>query len=594
MAWTIDAGRANGCLRARACRIGTFCFALDRRSNGCLDGVGDARCATPTLQLAKRLLDPVRDVRASRDRGARTQDDRLVLDGEPRAQAEGPDIDPDDWPNYEGDDPSDRRSRDEVGDSLRVAIVVTAVAEAFVGYLFAWFATTCVTERPDCEPISTTLALITLAVIGSVIFLVVLIAAVLLRSLTRVAIRQRRHWRPAGAAVLAVATFAAGIGVERAGLLGGPPSGADFAIIRDAWGLLHENYVRASDLDSTEMAYAAVYGMTWAVGDTDHTTFLTPDEMAAADVALDPTAMGIGAALDISGDVAVVSSIAAGGPAERAGLRLGDLVLTVDGRSARGLVGAELAGFLGENDGSVVTMSVDRPGSAGRLILEIESEEMRLPVIEWSMIPDRTVALIWIPVFAEGVGDDLAGVLEAVAAADATGIVLDLRGNPGGLSGEAIGTVSQLIASGLVMQRRDADGETREYPVDGDPIDTTTPLVVLIDGDSASTSEMVASALQEAGRATLVGVTTSGTGTVLRIFPLGDGSALWIGITEWLTASGRSVWHTGLEPDIVVAMPDGAKIVRPADLADLGETSLRESSDVQLVAALELIEATAR
>ena len=361
--------------------------------------------------------------------------------------------------------------------------------------------------------------LVALAIVGIVVFLVVLVAAVLLRSLARLAIRQRRHWRPAGATVLAVATFAAGVGAERAGLLGGPPSRADFAIIRDAWGLLHENYVAAAYLDSTELAYAAVNAMTDAVGDTGHTSFYTPDEVAAEEVALNPTAMGIGAELDISGDVAVVSSIAAGGPAERAGLRLGDRILTVDGRSARGLVGAELAGVLGEDDDSVVTMTVDRTGSAGGLILKIACEEVRLPIVEWSMIPDRRVALIWIPVFAEGVADDLAAVLKKVAAADATGIVLDLRGNPGGLMDEAIGTVSKLLASGLVMQERDADRETSEYPVDGDAIDTTTPLVVLIDGDSASSSEVVASALQEADRATLVGMTTFGTGTMLERLP---------------------------------------------------------------------------
>ena len=124
--------------------------------------------------------------------------------------------------------------------------------------------------------------------------------------------------------------------------------------------------------------------------------------------------------------------------------------------------------------------------------------------------------------------------------------------------------------------------------------DSTTPLVVLIDADSASAAEMVASALQDAGRATLMGQTTFGTGTGLAEYLLDDGSLLSIGIVEWLTRAGRSVWHTGVKPDIALALPNGAMPITPIELTAYAAGALRSSGDTQLLKAMELLNAAGR
>ena len=515
----------------------------------------------------------------------------------------------------------------------RLAVASAVFATALDGFALAPWSDGCRTGASvtgDCATPSALSVLLELAVVAIVVFYTVFGAALILRAIARQASAGRRRegssttratdtgeateasieylrglpdeaWAPpdrpagrkrraAGLVLVAVMIFGAGVGVERAGLLGGPADAPEFGLIREAWDLLHREYVRAAYLDSTELAHAAIGAMTEAVGDTGHTWFYPPEDALALEEELRPTTVGIGAELDTSGNVPVVVSVAAGGPAERAGLQRGDRVMVLAGSPTRGVSGSVLSARMRGEAGSVLTMTVKRRGSPRNLTLAIEREELPLSIVEWAMVPATRIALIWLPEFAEGVSDDLASILVEVRAAKARGIVLDLRGNPGGLVDEAIGTASTLLASGLVMQQRVADGTTTEVPVAGDPVDTTTPLVVLVDGDSASAAEILASALRDAGRATLVGVTTFGTGTGLADFPLQDGSLLSIGVAEWLTAGGRSVWRLGLRPDTVVRLRGGVAPVRPADLAALGKRGLERSGDAQLLAALQQLE----
>jgi carboxyl-terminal processing protease len=198
------------------------------------------------------------------------------------------------------------------------------------------------------------------------------------------------------------------------------------------------------------------------------------------------------------------------------------------------------------------------------------------------------VALVRIELFSDGTSDELAIALDEIHSSGATGIVLDLRGNPGGLLNEAVWVASEFLASGDVLAGRDAAGVVHEVLVDRDVVDPTTPLVVLIDAGSASSSEIVAGALQDAGRATLVGETTSGTGTILSDYPLDDGSVLSIGTLEWLTRNGQSVWHTGVTPDITVGLPAGTAPLAPGDLVGLGVTGLKSYGDIQLLRAMSV------
>ena len=167
--------------------------------------------------------------------------------------------------------------------------------------------------------------------------------------------------------------------------------------------------------------------------------------------------------------------------------------------------------------------------------------------------------------------------------------MLDLRGNPGGYVNEAVGVASQFLDTGLVYIERDADGNETRHDVSPDGVATDLPLVVLVDGNTASSSEIVSGALQDAGRAKVVGETTYGTGTVLGEFVLSDGSALRVGTVEWLTPEGRRIWHEGIAPDVSVTQPEDAEGLTPDDVADLTEAELGEMTDVQLARALELV-----
>ena len=149
---------------------------------------------------------------------------------------------------------------------------------------------------------------------------------------------------------------------------------------------------------------------------------------------------------------------------------------------------------------------------------------------------------------------------------------------------------SEFLASGTVVQGRDAAGVVRGVPVDGLVVDATDPLVVLVDSNTASMAEVVASALQAAGRATLVGETTAGTGTLVGDFQLADGSVLEIGTLEWLTRAGRSVWHTGVTPDVAVQLPGGAGPLTTAMLRTLQASGLLSTGDAQLLQALTLLQ----
>jgi carboxyl-terminal processing protease len=211
--------------------------------------------------------------------------------------------------------------------------------------------------------------------------------------------------------------------------------------------------------------------------------------------------------------------------------------------------------------------------------------------VSWTLVPGTTTALIQLEQFSNGAADDTVEALKAARTAGATRIVLDLRGNPGGYVNEAVGVASQFLSSGLVYIERNAADERTEHAVSPGGVATDLPVVVVVDGNTASSAEIVSGALQDAGRATVVGETTFGTGTVLGEFDLSDGSALRVGTVEWLTPEGRRIWHEGIAPDVSIALPEGVEPLSPDDVARLTEAAVGSIDDAQLAKALEVVSA---
>jgi carboxyl-terminal processing protease len=420
--------------------------------------------------------------------------------------------------------------------------------------------------------------------------------------------RTQRNPRALGAAkglVAAIAlalTFGAGVGIGRAvpdATSGGAaaaasPSGSDaeLALIREAWDAIHQNYVDAKGLDDQALAYGAINGLTDAVGDTGHTSFMTPEERKVRESSLAGSYVGIGAEMDVTSDgLPLVVGVFRGSPADGAGLHSGDIVVAVDGRQTAGSDLDTIITWVRGAAGTPVELTVKAGADAPERTIRIVRADVHIEAVSWAMAAGSKTAVVRLEQFSTGASPAFIAALKAAKAAGADRFVFDLRGNPGGYVGEAVAIASQFLASGTVYMERNAKGEEKSTAVTPGGVATDLPLVVLVDHGTASASEIVAGAIQDAGRAQVVGVTTFGTGTVLGEFPLSDGSALRIGTVEWLTPKGRVIWHAGISPDVTVDRADTIKPVVPDDLRSMSAAQVSHLTDPQLKKALELVAA---
>ncbi len=404
------------------------------------------------------------------------------------------------------------------------------------------------------------------------------------------------------APVLAVAMFAGGVFVERTGVLGAPsaspvassaPSAnaaTELALIDQAWTAIQDNYVDAKDLDNQKLAYAAIRAMTEAVGDEGHTEFMTADEAKAVDQSLSGQFVGIGVQVgeQDTGNGVTINNVFPNTPAEKAGLQRGDRIVAVDGTSTKGESLDETVSRVRGPEGKDVTLTIGRDGKAD-FDVTITRRQYDLPLSSWAMVPGTKIAMIRLEQFASGATDSIKKDIQDAKAAGATSIILDLRSNPGGFVSEAVGVASQFVGDGIVYQAFERDGASKDAQVQPGGLATQTPLVVLADGNTASSAEIVTGAIQDAKRGQVVGEKTFGTGTVLGRFDLADGSSLRIGVERWLTRNGRPIWHEGLEPDVKIAVPDNADLVVPDTLRDMTAAQLAKSGDAQLKRAVELL-----
>jgi carboxyl-terminal processing protease len=271
---------------------------------------------------------------------------------------------------------------------------------------------------------------------------------------------------------------------------------------------------------------------------------------------------GVGLWLREHDGVLEVSQLAAGGPAERGGVRVGDGLLEIDGRATAGLDATDAAAALRGEVGSTVTLLVAREDARRTLSLR------RAAVVGAGVTADMvssSVGRIVVPAFTQGTGRQVRDSLRALKGQQATGVVLDLRGNPGGLLAEAVETASAFLTDGEVVTYARRDEAPQHLDVVG-PGDGTLPVVVLVDGSTASAAEVVAGALPDRGRAVVVGARTFGKGTVQEPQRLPDGSSLALTVARYTLPSGRSVEGVGIEPDIQVfdnraAMPRAIEVL---------------------------------
>jgi carboxyl-terminal processing protease len=375
----------------------------------------------------------------------------------------------------------------------------------------------------------------------------------------------------------------------------GPPTSAQaLALIGQAWGILHDQYVGADQLDDRALAYAAIRALTEAIGDTGHTSFLTPQERAARASELSGSYVGIGVRIDAGEDGhPMIVAVFQGSPAETAGLKPGDEIIEVDGRTTAGHDLGEVAGWVRGEAGTTVTIAVRAGADGPERQVSIVRADVAEVAVSWAMVPGTATAFLRLDQFSHGSADAVKAALLEIEVAGADRLILDLRGNLGGYVNEAVGVASQFMSSGDVYVERDAAGHETRHAVSAGGVAPDLPLVVLVDGGTASSAEIVAGALQDAGRAQIVGVKTYGTGTVVAEFPLADGSALRVGTVEWLTPEGRRIWHEGILPDVLVERATGIAPLGPDDVRSMTPAEVAALKDPQLARALTLAGAAA-
>ena len=344
----------------------------------------------------------------------------------------------------------------------------------------------------------------------------------------------------------------------------------------EIFAIVQSQYYREVDAETLETA--AIDGMLAALGDP-YTFYYTDEAYAAMNEETTGRYVGVGMLVGeaADGDLRVLR-VFRGSPAEKAGIEAGDALLAIDGASVAGETPMSLseASALLKGEGETpVEVEVERGGEV--LSFTLERGEVSINYVEYSIL-EGNVGYLSIYQFT---GDDVEGVKEAISAFQQAGVsalVVDVRSNPGGLLTDVVDICDMLLPEGLIVYTEDRSGAREEFYADGEYWDV--PMAVLVNGDSASASEIFAAAVQDTGRGIVVGEVTYGKGVVqtLHAFPEGDGMQLTT--ATYYTPSGASIHGQGVTPDIEVALATDASVIYHAPDA---------ASDAQLAAALEAL-----
>jgi carboxyl-terminal processing protease len=304
-----------------------------------------------------------------------------------------------------------------------------------------------------------------------------------------------------------------------------------------------------------DLTYEALRGFVNQLGDP-HTAFLDPEQAAQFNSDMQGQFEGIGARVDKAENGGVeIKYLFAEQPAEKAGVRVGDVIMAVDAKDVTQLDLNEAISLIRGPRDTKVILSIQR-GDETPFDLTITRARIEIPVVETKTLADGKVAYIALSEFSSVASGRLAEAMKAALAAKPAGLILDLRGNPGGLLDAAVRIGSYFVPEGNILIERFQDGREQIYPREGKFLLGDTKLVVLVDGGSASASEIVAGAIQDAGIGKLIGEKTYGKGSVQLPNALSDGSQLRVTIARWFTPKDRAIHGVGLEPDIVVPLTD--------------------------------------
>lgn len=310
------------------------------------------------------------------------------------------------------------------------------------------------------------------------------------------------------------------------------------------------DYYYQEDVKAADMIDGMYQGVVASLGDP-YSTYYTEDDLEELMEQTEGIYYGIGAyvGMDAQTGMAYISGVFEGTPAEEAGLRDGDVIYMVNEEPMQGLELSEIVGKIKGQEGTKVDLTIYREGEADYLQIPVERRKIESPTVKYELYDDKT-GYIQITEFDEITVDQFAEAMAALREQGMEGLILDLRANPGGNLSAVVEIARQMLPEGLIVYTEDRDGNRTEYTCDGKNV-FDMPLVVLINGYSASASEILAGAIKDYGIGELIGTTTFGKGIVQKVMSLSDGTALKLTVSTYFTPKGNNIHGIGVEPDEV-------------------------------------------
>tara|TARA_Y100000758_G_scaffold72229_1_gene47854 strand:- start:3504 stop:4718 length:1215 start_codon:yes stop_codon:yes gene_type:complete len=353
-------------------------------------------------------------------------------------------------------------------------------------------------------------------------------------------------------------------------------------IVWEAYSILSREYVIPEKIDPDLLAEAAVIGMLEALDDR-YTSYISPSTFKIDQQGFQGNFGGIGAQVEASPDRrgVIITRPLPNTPAEKAGIRAGDRILAVDGVDALEWSVLEAVNKIRGEKGTPVTLTVEHVGSLDPVDITIIRGTIDDPSVMVIEVPDTNYGRIRISQFTAQTSRELRKGMQQLVDNGAKGIILDLRGNPGGLLSATVDVASEFLTDGLVTYEVDSRGKKDEWKVKKGGQFPEIPMVTLVDNFSASGSEVLSGALQDQGRSVIIGTNTFGKGSVNLLRGLSNGGGVYLTIGRWFTPNGRLIEDVGVEPDVVVEF----------DAAALGANpQTNEGGDPQVEAAIKQLD----
>lgn len=313
--------------------------------------------------------------------------------------------------------------------------------------------------------------------------------------------------------------------------------------------IIKKNYYRDEDIDDQALEEGAYRGMLASMGDP-YSEYYSSQELQDLMEQTEGIYYGIGAGvmLDSATSFPKIVKVYSGTPAEEAGLREDDIIYEVDGESTSGQSATDVVARIKGDEGTWVNLTIVREGESDYLSIDVQRRKVNIPTVEFKML-DEAMAYIQITEFDSITVNQFTEALAMANGNHMKGLVLDLRSNPGGSLDAVVEIARKILPEGLIVYTEDKYGNRKEYSCDGTQ-QLDVPMVVLVNGNSASASEILAGAIKDYGIGTLIGTTTFGKGIVQSVIPLQDGSAVKVTISSYYTPNGNNIHGTGIDPDV--------------------------------------------